>query len=201
MPQSRSARFLATVVLTLSTLLAVVVGDVSAAHAGPIINGYFTFTFQNKNSGLCLEIDNWNTADFTSATQNVCSGGANQEWFRNAYAPGEQLRNVNSRKCLGIAYGSNANFASAVQNPCDTSSSQFWHPNSTGCACIVSLVNGLSGKCLDVKEWNTHGDAAIQQFDCHGGANQLWVVNSHYHPNAPLPLSGQVALCSKALCP
>jgi hypothetical protein len=205
MPRFRPARFLATMSLALSAVLVVAVSDMPAAHADTPINGYFTYTLQNQNDGLCLEIDNWSTGDGSRATQNACDGGANQEWLIFAYAPGEQIRNVYTGKCLGISYGSNANFATAVQNPCDTSSSQFWQPKYVpGCGCIATWVNGLSGKCLDVKDWNRNGDATIQQYDCHGGANQLWVENAHFHSNPPPPSpprTGPIALCPKILCP
>ena len=36
------------------------------------------------------------------------------------------------------------------------------------------LVNVNSGKCLDVANWSRTNNAAVNQFDCHGGANQRW---------------------------
>jgi hypothetical protein len=36
------------------------------------------------------------------------------------------------------------------------------------------LVNVNSGKCLDVANWSRTNQAAVNQFDCHGGANQRW---------------------------
>jgi hypothetical protein len=36
------------------------------------------------------------------------------------------------------------------------------------------LVNFNSGKCLDVADWSTTNNAWVNQFDCHGQANQHW---------------------------
>jgi hypothetical protein len=36
------------------------------------------------------------------------------------------------------------------------------------------IVNVNSGKCLDVANWSRSNGAAVNQFDCHGGANQRW---------------------------
>ncbi|MBL0885206.1 RICIN domain-containing protein [Myceligenerans indicum] len=39
-----------------------------------------------------------------------------------------------------------------------------------------SLVNGNSGKCLDVDGSSTADGAKVQQWACHGGSNQAWQV-------------------------
>jgi hypothetical protein len=36
------------------------------------------------------------------------------------------------------------------------------------------LVNVNSGKCLDVANWSRNSNAPVNQFECHGGANQRW---------------------------
>jgi hypothetical protein len=38
------------------------------------------------------------------------------------------------------------------------------------------LVNRASGKCLEVSDWSTGDGANVQQWTCHGGANQRWRV-------------------------
>ena len=40
----------------------------------------------------------------------------------------------------------------------------------------VHIVSKNSGKCLDVAGAGTHDGANVQQYDCHGGANQLWTL-------------------------
>ncbi|GHF65999.1 hypothetical protein GCM10018790_49800 [Kitasatospora xanthocidica] len=41
-----------------------------------------------------------------------------------------------------------------------------------------TLVNANSGKCLEVADSSTDNGAAVQQWDCDGGENQLWDFNS-----------------------
>lgn len=37
-----------------------------------------------------------------------------------------------------------------------------------------SIINKRSGKCFDVSSWGTGNGESINQWDCHGGANQQW---------------------------
>ncbi|MFO0605376.1 MAG: M12 family metallopeptidase [Polyangiales bacterium] len=38
----------------------------------------------------------------------------------------------------------------------------------------VTLRNARTGKCMDVADWGRTDGAAVNQFTCHGGANQRW---------------------------
>jgi len=40
----------------------------------------------------------------------------------------------------------------------------------------VQIISKNSGKCLDVSGVATNNGANVQQWDCHGGANQLWTL-------------------------
>ena len=40
------------------------------------------------------------------------------------------------------------------------------------------LVSRNSGKCLDVTDWSTANGAPMQQWTCHGGANQQWMLRT-----------------------
>jgi hypothetical protein len=42
----------------------------------------------------------------------------------------------------------------------------------------VQIVSKNSGQCLDVAAVGTHNGANVQQWDCHGGANQLWTLTN-----------------------
>ncbi|WP_267088247.1 RICIN domain-containing protein [Streptomyces sp. NBC_00249] len=39
------------------------------------------------------------------------------------------------------------------------------------------LQNYKSGKCLEVADWSTANGAAVRQWDCHAGGNQLWAAS------------------------
>ncbi|MEV4619531.1 RICIN domain-containing protein [Asanoa sp. NPDC049573] len=49
-----------------------------------------------------------------------------------------------------------------------STSSGTWLP-STGL-----IQNRFSGKCLEVYAWSTYDFAAVVQWTCHGGRNQVW---------------------------
>ncbi|MEU6233895.1 RICIN domain-containing protein [Kitasatospora sp. NPDC047058] len=48
-----------------------------------------------------------------------------------------------------------------------------------------TLVNAHSGKCLEIADWRTDNGAPARQWDCHGGASQMWDF---------VPLEGGLAL-------
>ncbi|MEV7770148.1 RICIN domain-containing protein [Kitasatospora sp. NPDC086791] len=39
---------------------------------------------------------------------------------------------------------------------------------------VAMLRNVNSGKCLEVADWRTDNGAPVRQWDCHGGASQVW---------------------------
>ncbi|MFC0114441.1 RICIN domain-containing protein [Kibdelosporangium aridum] len=42
----------------------------------------------------------------------------------------------------------------------------------------VLIQNSYTRKCLDVRDWSKENLAPVVQFDCHGGANQQWTLNT-----------------------
>jgi ricin-type beta-trefoil lectin protein len=41
---------------------------------------------------------------------------------------------------------------------------------------LIQIVNYHSGKCLDVPNGSVLNDVAIQQYQCHRGLNQRWII-------------------------
>ncbi|MCW2503581.1 MAG: hypothetical protein JWO79_1865 [Actinomycetia bacterium] len=170
--------------LLCATVVAVMAALLPAAPASAVTLTYYTYELRNVNSGLCLEIDNWMTSEMTRATQNACDRSAPQQW-RYSDVPGqatrtEMMTNENSRLCLGIFYYRKDDYAQAGQWACNTSDAQFWRFDNFADG-TYQLVNYISGKCLDVADWNTRGDAVVQQYTCHGGANQRWAETAIRH--------------------
>jgi hypothetical protein len=75
------------------------------------------------------------------------------------------------------------------QVPCNGSAEQLWtriakgtaqNPTCTGFGCPVDpgyvdyMVNGLTGKCMDVTNANTAIGTVIQQYACNGGGSEQW---------------------------
>ncbi|MET9618651.1 RICIN domain-containing protein [Kitasatospora indigofera] len=43
---------------------------------------------------------------------------------------------------------------------------------------FTTVVNANSGKCLEIADWRTDNGAPARQWDCTGGANQIWDFRS-----------------------
>jgi beta-galactosidase len=53
-----------------------------------------------------------------------------------------------------------------------------WHGAGTASAATSSIVGVDSGRCLDVAGGSATAGAAVELYDCNGGANQQWEVTS-----------------------
>lgn len=95
----------------------------------------------------------------------------------------EAIVNHRSLLCLDVVSASTASGANVQQFRCHYGPNQQWDivPNVTpnfepdG---TYLLINRNSGKCLDVVNASTANGANVQQFTCHRGANQRWLIRS-----------------------
>ena len=62
-------------------------------------------------------------------------------------------------------------------------SSGGWRPYGEG----YRFVARHSGKCLDVAGWSTDDGTGIIQWQCHGGANQTWLLRPVTTTAIPAP--------------
>lgn len=121
--------------------------------------------------------------------------------------PVHRLRFAHNDNCLAIEGGpaNRANGAGAVEWEClniDSTNHQ-WILQRVSDA-IYLLRARHSGKCLEVANSHTHVGARIQQFDCHGQANQRWyipwigdgrlVLKPGHNPNLCLVMNGRAVL-------
>jgi hypothetical protein len=91
---------------------------------GPNISP-FTILY-SWNSRKCMDVAGASVADGTTVQQYICSGGANQHWYRIPYGPSGNFLIVSksSGKCLDIAGGSLANGARVQQYRCNGGTNQ-----------------------------------------------------------------------------
>ncbi|ABP53546.1 RICIN domain-containing protein [Salinispora tropica] len=82
------------------------------------------------------------------------------------------FRQVASGRCLGID-GDGAQATAKLLDCRGDDSRQRWLPKSIGSG-LVALVNQASNMCLDVEGANADDGARLQQYPCHGEANQQW---------------------------
>ncbi|MEU0687418.1 RICIN domain-containing protein [Streptomyces uncialis] len=109
----------------------------------------------------------------TGTVERSGPGGARS----SVAATGILIQNARSNKCLEIYSSQTRNGAIAVQWGCHGGANQRWLLNCwEGCNenALFTLVNAHSRKCLEVAGSSTANKARVQQWDCHGGRNQVW---------------------------
>jgi len=112
----------------------------------------------------CIDVPYSNFADGQRLWLWDCNGSDAQNWN----FPGDgTIRTVNGL-CMDVAWGSTANGAAIQIAHCSGNPAQQFVLSGAG-----DLVNPQSNKCVDVTGWGGTG-TYLQQWDCHGGANQKW---------------------------
>ncbi|OLB77655.1 MAG: hypothetical protein AUI14_15405 [Actinobacteria bacterium 13_2_20CM_2_71_6] len=136
-------------------------------------------------SGLCLSVAAGGDPEGAAAQQDGCTDSPAQRWRTIPAGGGVTLVNVASGKCLDVADRGTDDGAKVQQWSCNNGANQQWRPQpatadaggqvATGAVLLVS-VN--SGKCLDLVESQTASGVHLQQWSCHGRANQQWTLGS-----------------------
>lgn len=128
----------------------------------------------NRNSGKCLDVNAFSSADGAKVQQWTCGTGTNQQWQVQAVSGGYvQVTNVNSDKCLDVNASSTADGGTVQQWACNGGTNQQWRVEGVAGG-NVQVVNRNSGKCLDVAAFSTANGGKVQQWTCNGGTNQSW---------------------------
>jgi Alpha galactosidase A/Ricin-type beta-trefoil lectin domain/Alpha galactosidase C-terminal beta sandwich domain len=127
--------------------------------------GTKTGALAGKQSGRCLDINNFSTANGTQAQLWDCNGQSNQAW---TYTSSKQLM-VYGNKCLDAYNAGTANGTAAVIWDCNGQANQQWNVNSNG------TVTGVqSGLCLDASNQGTANGTKIVLWACGTADNQKW---------------------------
>jgi len=109
-----------------------------------------------------------------------------------ASGPGFPLIAEHSGKCLEPTpsywfFGWFVPGGNVVQQSCDEGADQKWNfrvaeytynPITELYDAEYMVTNVSTGKCMDVKSWSREDRAQVQEYDCHGGANQRWRTKS-----------------------
>jgi fructan beta-fructosidase len=94
-----------------------------------------------------------------------CLGGTNQQWALTAEGT---LRTADV--CVQIPAQQTANGTPVTVAPCGSGDNQRWSKGSAN-----SLVNKLSGRCLDLDRGITTNGHPLQVWDCLQNSNQGWI--------------------------
>ncbi|NUT35834.1 MAG: GDSL family lipase [Hamadaea sp.] len=116
-------------------------------------------------SGRCVDVPGYSTANGTQVQLWDCHGGTNQRW---TYTSTKQLT-VYGNKCLDASGRGTANGTAVVIWDCNGQTNQQWNLNANG-----TITGVQSGLCLDAAGTAAANGTRIQLWACHGGTNQQW---------------------------
>jgi len=130
----------------------------------------------SANSAKCLTD--------TYAGQNTCFFGfAGQKWVIGPFTQdlgdgtfANQIMSIESGGCLDVPSSSMADGTKLQTYPCHSGDNQFFKLEKVVPGGKLVRIRALhSGKCLDVPG-GSQSFVRIQQFTCHGGLNQQWLM-------------------------
>lgn len=121
-------------------------------------------------SGRCLDVPGFATANGTQLDLWSCNGGANQKFTLTA-AGTVTVYSGTGLKCVGADQSGTAAGTRVTIGTCTGSAAQRWvvHPDG-------SLTNAASGLCLDAVGQGTANGTLIDEWTCNGDANQRWTL-------------------------
>ncbi|WP_089156071.1 glycoside hydrolase family 27 protein [Micromonospora sp. NBS 11-29] len=127
--------------------------------------GTRTGALVGRQSGRCLDINNFATTNGTQAQLWDCTAASNQTW---TYTSGRQLT-IYGNKCLDAYNAGTTNGTRAVIWDCNGQANQQWSVNSDG------TIRGVqSGLCLDASGAATANGTKIVLWTCGSADNQRW---------------------------
>lgn len=140
----------------------------------PVEGGHYTF--RNVATDRCLDVLATSPAEGAPIVEHACHGGENQRWRAVELSAGEfRLQAVHSGKCLERQ--SNGLRTAACRTAETTQRFTFREGAKTYLRLPAIASNGVE-RCVEVAGWSHEDGAGVQQYGCHGGANQqfypLW---------------------------
>ena len=164
-------RLLAAVALTFAS-----VGALHAQLGGP---EYYVI---NVATGQCMDVQYQPYQFYPQVMEEPCDGSMDQRWKFNALGGADfEVENIVAGECLTVAWASLASGASTVLEPCsqggeDSQRLLVWS-GPQGDNRVVFMLFAHSQHCLDLAGGQlTPSPTRVQQFTCHGHANQTWLL-------------------------
>jgi lysophospholipase L1-like esterase len=116
-------------------------------------------------SGRCVDVPGYSTANGTQLQLWDCHGGTNQQW---TYTSARALT-VYGTKCLEAdGYGTSPGTRVTIHD-CHGATNQQWQVNANG-----TITGVQSGLCLDANAAGTGNGTRLILWTCNGQANQQW---------------------------
>lgn len=137
-----------------------------------------------QNSGMCLDVNGWQTQPGLNMDQWTCSGNQNQNFIFSLQGNGTYIIQP---QIDGLCLDTASNGWQVIQNTCNGSPTQQWtlQPTSSGPDAIVSST----GACLNVSGNSTQNGGNMILWSCVGSSNEQFAV-AGVAPHVPDGLSG-----------
>jgi Ricin-type beta-trefoil lectin domain/Domain of unknown function (DUF1929) len=142
-------------------------------------------TMKAAHSGKCVAVPASSKVDGSLIIQWTCYSGSEQLWNAKSVSSStgtstsgaRQIVGKNSGMCL-TAPQSDANGQKVQQKACNASDTrQFWNVKATDGG--YNIINQTTGRCLDVSGLSNADGVEIQQWDCWGGKNQAFAIDTN----------------------
>ncbi|MEV4611434.1 ricin-type beta-trefoil lectin domain protein [Kitasatospora sp. NPDC049258] len=117
---------------------------------------------------LCLDDSGSRTDDGNPVVSYTCNGTDAQKWTLGTDGALKALG-----KCARPADGVSEAGRAVELWTCDGSPAQEWRSGAGG-----SMVNVVSGLCLDITGWDNTPGTRVALYTCHGGVNQQWTTGA-----------------------
>jgi len=160
-------------------------------------------------AGLCMEVQNADPSNGAIIRQTACTNQNRQRWqitpryVNFGFVTANPMSaSPNEHLCMDVANASQDNWAVVQQWWCtEGAAHQRWSlvpGGSVGGVDYYSIKSTNSGKCMDVPGGSPQTGLQMQQFDCHGGDNQLWSFSVPFSDGRLEIKNKQTGLCLKA---
>jgi len=89
-----------------------------------------TYTLVNKNSGLCMEVNNGTATPGERVDEYTCNGSAAEQWVRTDVVIGglsyAQFRHAGTNQCLDTVSGAGSDLMQYTCDPIGSNAAQLW---------------------------------------------------------------------------
>jgi hypothetical protein len=133
-------------------------------------------TIKPINSGLCLDVSGFSSADKAPIVQWTCNGQENQLFTFNVNSSGQyQIVSKSSGKCVTVVRISSSSTV-LQQLTCGSRSDQLFKVSQLSSG-VVKIVSAQNSSCLDVPNVSSTPGVQMGTWTCNGQPNQQFAAN------------------------
>lgn len=161
--------------ILLPALFALSLSTLAHGQTNELLDGN-NYRIISKFSGKVLDVTDWSQSSGQELQQWTSGGNQANQLFTLRVLDGNVITLNSVYSHFSVIPSGNQNGASVIQQNIVTGvQPQIWVTRLPDHS--YELRFSVSGKCMDVRDWANYDGGRIQQWDCHGGDNQAWILN------------------------